>query len=119
MADLFIIAVTPGAALSLALRSARFAFSAAFSGNASSAAADGVGALMSATKSAMVKSVSWPTAEITGTGQSNIALATHSSLKGHRSSIEPPPLATITTSHLPSLPAFLIASAIRGAASRP
>ena len=34
----------------------------------SSAAADGVGARTSATKSAMVTSVSWPTAEITGTG---------------------------------------------------
>ena len=33
-----------------------------------SAAADGVGARRSATKSAMVTSVSWPTAEITGTG---------------------------------------------------
>ena len=36
------------------------------SGFASSAAADGVGALKSATKSAIVKSVSWPTAEIIG-----------------------------------------------------
>ena len=34
----------------------------------SSAAADGVGARTSATKSAIVTSVSWPTAEITGTG---------------------------------------------------
>ena len=33
-----------------------------------SAAADGVGARRSATKSAIVTSVSWPTAEITGTG---------------------------------------------------
>ena len=35
-----------------------------------SAAADGVGARRSATKSAIVTSVSWPTAEMTGTGQS-------------------------------------------------
>ena len=35
----------------------------------SSAAAEGVGARRSATKSAMVKSVSWPTAEITGTAR--------------------------------------------------
>ena len=33
-----------------------------------SAAADGVGARRSATKSAIVTSVSWPTAEIVGTG---------------------------------------------------
>ena len=64
----------------------------------SSAAADGVGALKSATKSAIVKSVSWPTAEIIGSSESYIALATTSSLKGHKSSSEPPPLATIITS---------------------
>ena len=38
-------------------------------GTASSAAADGVGALKSATKSAIVKSVSCPTAEITGSSE--------------------------------------------------
>ena len=68
------------------------------SGTANSAAADGVGALKSATKSAIVKSVSCPTAEITGNSELFIALATHSSLNGHKSSIEPPPLATIITS---------------------
>ena len=67
-------------------------------GTASSAAADGVGALKSATKSAIVKSVSCPTAEITGSSESYIALATISSLNGHKSSNEPPPLATIITS---------------------
>ena len=65
---------------------------------ASSAAADGVGALKSATKSAIVKSVSCPTADITGNLELNIALATISSLKGHKSSNEPPPLASIRTS---------------------
>ena len=67
-------------------------------GTASSAAADGVGALKSATKSDIEKSVSWPTAEITGSSESYIALATISSLNGHKSSSEPPPLAKI---HLP------------------
>ena len=46
----------------------------------------------------MVKSVSWPTAEITGTGHAAIARATTSSLKAQRSSIDPPPRPTITTS---------------------
>lgn len=41
-------------------------FKSAISVTASSAAADGVGALKSATKSAIVKSVSCPTAEIIG-----------------------------------------------------
>ena len=39
-------------------------------------AADGVGARRSATKSAMVTSLSWPTAEMTGTGEAAIARAT-------------------------------------------
>ena len=64
----------------------------------SSAAADGVGARRSATKSAIVKSVSWPTAETTGTRTAAMARATASSLNAHRSSIEPPPRPTITTS---------------------
>ena len=46
----------------------------------------------------MVKSVSCPTPEITGTAEAAIARATVSSLKAHRSSSEPPPRATITTS---------------------
>ena len=65
---------------------------------ASSAAADGVGALKSATKSAIVKSVSCPTADIIGISELNIALATISSLNGHKSSIDPPPLPIISTS---------------------
>ena len=40
-----------------------------FAATTISAAADGVGARRSATKSAIVKSISWPTAEITGTGR--------------------------------------------------
>ena len=58
---------------------------------ADSAAADGVGARRSATKSAMLKSISWPTAETTGTALAWIARATVSSLNAHRSSSEPPP----------------------------
>ena len=41
-----------------------------FAATTISAAADGVGARRSATKSAIVTSVSWPTAEMTGTGDS-------------------------------------------------
>src|SRR5688572_1594272 len=44
----------------------------------SSAAAEGVGARLSATKSAIVKSVSWPTADITGITDERIARATSS-----------------------------------------
>ena len=55
-----------------------------------SAAADGVGALKSATKSAIVKSVSCPTPEIIGIFELYIALATTSSLNGHKSSRDPP-----------------------------
>lgn len=62
------------------------------------AAPVGVGALTSATKSAIVKSVSCPTADTTGARDEAIALATFSSLNGHRSSRDPPPLATTTTS---------------------
>src|ERR1039458_9841370 len=65
-----------------------------------SAAAEGVGARRSATKSAMVISVSWPTAEITGTEQAAMARATASSLKVHRSSSR----SEEHTSELQSLP---------------
>ena len=57
----------------------------------SSAAAVGVGARTSATKSAIVKSVSWPTPQTTGTGLRTMARASASSLKAQRSSMEPPP----------------------------
>ena len=63
-----------------------------------SAAAVGVGALRSATKSEMVKSVWCPIAEIIGSWDEKISLATNSSLNDHKSSIEPPPLQTIKTS---------------------
>ena len=46
----------------------------------------------------IVVSVSCPTAEIMGISQSNTACATFSSLKAHRSSMEPPPRPTIITS---------------------
>ena len=64
----------------------------------SSAALEGVAARTSATKSAMVKSVSWPTPAITGTREATMARATTSSLNAQRSSIEPPPRATMMTS---------------------
>ena len=50
-----------------------------------------MGARTSATKSAMVKSVSCPTPLTTGTGLAAMVRASCSSLKAHRSSIEPPP----------------------------
>ena len=67
-------------------------------GTAISAAPVGVGARRSATKSAIVKSISCPTALIVGILQLYIARATFSSLNGHKSSIEPPPLPTINIS---------------------
>ena len=71
---------------------------AALSGTTSSAAAEGVGARRSATKSAMVKSVSWPTQETTGMREAAMARATGSSLNAQRSSREPPPRPTRRTS---------------------
>ncbi len=65
--------------------------SSARSGTASSAAAEGVGARRSAAKSQRVKSVSCPTAEITGIREAATARTTASSLNGQRSSAEPPP----------------------------
>ncbi len=44
------------------------------------------------------KSVSCPTAEIIGISDYKLHVATISSLKGHKSSNEPPPLANISTS---------------------
>ena len=75
--------------------------SSAFSRTTSSAAAEGVGARRSATKSAIVTSVSWPTAEITGIFDAAIARATASSLNAHRSSSDPPPRASTITSRSP------------------
>ena len=62
------------------------------------AACVGVAALTSATKSLKVKSVSCPTAEIIGVLQLKIALTTSSSLKFHKSSIDPPPRPMIIVS---------------------
>ena len=59
-------------------------------GYTSSAAALGVGALKSETKSQIVKSVSCPTADTIGILDANIALAKFSSLNPNRSSKEPP-----------------------------
>ena len=70
-------------------------------GVASSAAAVGVAALRSATKSAKVTSVSCPTLEITGKRDSKIARTTISSLKAQRSSMEPPPRPMMRTSKDP------------------
>src|SRR5436190_1075081 len=79
------------------------------SGLTSSAAAVGVGARRSATKSAIVKSVSCPMPVTTGTGHARIARATISSLKAHKSSTLPPPRTSNMTSHPPSRPAVLSA----------
>ena len=65
------------------------------SGTASSPASVGVAARLSATKSDIEKSLSCPIAEIMGILHLNILLATPSSLKAHKSSIEPPPLVKI------------------------
>ena len=59
-------------------------------GYTSSAAADGVGALKSDTKSQIVKSVSCPTADTTGILELNISRAKFSSLNPNKSSKEPP-----------------------------
>ena len=67
-------------------------------GTAISAAAVGVGARRSAAKSMSVKSVSWPTAEMSGIAEAAAARTTISSLKLHRSSRLPPPRATIRRS---------------------
>src|SRR3989441_652994 len=68
------------------------------SGETSSAAALGVAARTSATKSTIVTSVSWPIALTTGAREAATARARPSSLKHHRSSRDPPPRATMTTS---------------------
>lgn len=60
-------------------------------GYTSSAAALGVGALKSETKSQIVKSVSCPTADTIGIFEANIARASLSSLNPNKSSNEPPP----------------------------
>ncbi len=94
-----ILSVTaPSAMSALFIRAAASEEASVLSRRMIAAAPVGVGALTSATKSAIVKSVSCPTAETTGACEDAIALATFSSLNGHRSSRDPPPLATTTTS---------------------
>ena len=93
--------------------------SSAFSRTTISAAADGVGARRSATKSAIVTSVSWPTAEITGIFDATIARATASSLNAQRSSSDPPPRASTITSRSPRRLSVPSASAISPAAASP
>ncbi len=89
------------------------------SGVTAAAAAVGVGARTSATKSQIVKSVSWPTPDTTGSADSNTARATTSSLNAHRSSIEPPPRPTISTSTSARSFAVRIACAMSAAAPSP
>ena len=84
----------------------------------SAAAPVGVGARTSATKSAMVKSVSWPTADTTGASEAAMARATGSSLKAQRSSRDPPPLPTISTS-TPARLSSLIPETMEAAAPSP
>ena len=70
-----------------------------WSGTASSAACDGVGARRSATKSAIVKSISWPTPTMIGQLDGGDRRARRlSSLNDQRSSSEPPPRVRISTS---------------------
>ncbi|MNC34504.1 hypothetical protein D3C75_829390 [compost metagenome] len=88
------------------------------SGASSSAAAEGVGARTSATKSLIETSVSWPTALTIGVTQAATARATASSLKHQRSSSEPPPRARISASN-PRLSARRMARTICAMASRP
>jgi len=83
------------------------------------AAAVGVGARTSATKSAMVKSVSCPTPLMTGIGQDAMARTTGSSLNAHKSSILPPPRTSKMTSTAFSFSAAFNAEIIPAGASGP
>ena len=89
-----------------------YSFNSLISGTAICAAAVGVSALLSATKSEIVKSISWPTAEMIGIFEANMLLATISSLKAQSSSIDPPPLPTINRSANIFLLKYSIADAI-------
>ena len=85
----------------------------------SSAACDGVAARTSAARSVSVTSTSCPTAEIVGIDEAATALTTTSSLKEARSSLEPPPRATMTTSAPFTLEKAFTARAISSAAPVP
>jgi exodeoxyribonuclease VII large subunit len=69
--------------------------------------------------SAMVKSISCPTADTTGRVDFAMARATISSLKAHKSSMEPPPLPTMRTSKSRILFICWIASDISSAEPSP
>ncbi len=88
-------------------------------GDTNSPAADGVGALISLTKSLIVKSTSWPTADTVGILPLNISYAKSLLLKAQSSSIDPPPLPKIITSTDFSLLKYLIPSIIESAAFSP
>ena len=77
-----------------------FSINSNLTGVAFSAAAVGVDALKSDTKSIIVVSVSWPIAEIIGIFDSKTLVARVSSLNAIKSSVLPPPLATIRISGL-------------------
>lgn len=89
------------------------------SGHTCSAAPVGVGARRSATKSAMVKSVSCPTPLMVGIGQAASARATVSSLNAHKSSMLPPPRQTISTSTSWRSAAWVMAATICAGAASP
>ena len=79
-------------------RATRLPDSSADEGDTASAAPVGVEARTSATRSAMVVSGSWPMPVTTGTGHAAMARASPSSLKGMRSSYDPPPRTSRTAS---------------------
>ncbi len=67
----------------------------------------------------MDKSVSWPTAEMIGMEHANMARATDSSLKGHKSSSDPPPRPMMITSTALNAAMSFIASVRSNAALSP
>ena len=110
--------------LSIALCKNSFLFNKSFiisfnDGDTNSPAADGVGALISLTKSLIVKSTSWPTADTVGILLLNISYAKSLLLKAQSSSIDPPPLPKMITSTDFSLLKYLIPSIIESAAFSP
>ena len=86
------------------------------SATAASAACVGVEQLTAATSSISVRSVWWPTDEITGTRSSATVRHSASSQNANRSASEPPPRATITTSTSSIAASSRSAAAIAGAA---
>ena len=103
----------------LTLEVSKYLLTSSISGVAIKAAPVGVGALLSATKSLIVKSISCPTPLIIGILLLYIALATISSLNAHKSSIEPPPRPRMIVSISSKVFASSIILTIFGAASAP